>query len=204
MKKTFILLIALTISSLAIGQEEKTEQIREVGLTFKNLDNFGFSYKVGTTHSLWRFNAVSISGSSDSQKLENDDDSRDSNHFGFAFSAGKEFRKLIAKNLEYRYGFDFSFGYNHSKRSQSSNSQYIQYDTAKSDLYTPGFNLVFGINYSVGEHLVLGAELMPYLHYAFGESSIGDEDYGKETTDHSNFSYGFDSSSVLLSLAYRF
>ena len=202
MRKLFVILIALTLSSIVVAQDNT--KVKEVGLTFRNLDNFGFSYKVGTEQSLWRFNAISISGSSNSQSFEDDDDDIDSNHFGFGFSAGKEYRKLIAKNLEYRYGFDFSFNYSHSKRTQPSYSQYSQYDTAESDFYTPGFNLVFGVNYIVSKHLVLGAELMPYLNYTFGESSTGDDDYDKEITDHSNFSYGFNSSSVLLSVAYRF
>ncbi|MDE5423375.1 hypothetical protein L3073_14235 [Ancylomarina sp. DW003] len=202
MKKTFILLIALAISTLAIGQEKKTEQIREAGLTFRNLDNFGFSYKIGTKQSLWRFNAVSISGNKENKDFSGGD--RDSNHFGVGLSVGKESRKPIAKNLEYRFGFDFSFNYNHSKRTQPTyyNSSYIDTEV-KTDFYTPGVNMVLGLNYIVNEHFVFGAEIMPFINYTIGRTRTG-EDNNKETTDHTNFSYGLDSSSVLLSLAYRF
>lgn len=204
MKKAIILLIALAISTFAIGQEEKTESIREAGLTFRNLDNFGFSYKVGTKQSLWRINAVSLSGNSDNRNYDDSSDDTDSKRFGLGFSVGKEYRKQIAKNFEYRYGLDFSFAYNYSKNTQINYSQYSQYNnsyTEKSNLFTPGVNLVFGLNYILGENLILGAELMPYITYTFGKSSVEDYD---TTTDYSNFSYGFDSSSVLLSLAYRF
>lgn len=204
MKKTITLLIALVISTLAIGQEKKTEQIREAGLTFRNLDNFGFSYKVGTKHSLWRFNAISISGNKENKDFTGGD--RDSNHFGVGLSIGKESRKPIAKNLEYRFGFDFSFNYNHSKKTQpiysDYNSSYLETEV-KTNYYTPGVNMILGLNYIVNEHFVLGAEMMPFINYTIGRTKTGEEN-NNETTDSTNFSYGFDSSSILLSLAYRF
>lgn len=60
MKKVIITLIALTLSTFIMAQEKA--KIKEIGLTFRNLDQFGFSYKVGTEQSLWRFNAVSMLG----------------------------------------------------------------------------------------------------------------------------------------------
>jgi hypothetical protein len=199
MKRIVILLIALALSTFVMAQEKA--KVKELGLTFRNLDQFGFSYKVGTEQSLWRFNAISLSGNSESENL--DDNDRDSNHFGLGFSVGKEYRKLIAKNFEYRYGFDVSFDYNHSKRTEPLYNQNYNSSTTTSDFFTPGFNLVFGVNYIIGEHLVMGAEIMPYFRYTFGETSQEVDEHSGET-DLSNFRYGFDSSSVLLSLAYRF
>jgi hypothetical protein len=207
MKKIVILLVALTLSTFIMAQEKT--KVKEIGLTFRNLDQFGFSYKVGTEHSLWRFNAISLSGNSESENLDNDDNDRDSNHFGLGFSVGKEYRKLIAKNFEYRYGFDFSFSYKHSKIKRPSYSEYVSHYgdiTSKSNIYTPGINLVLGVNYIISEHLVLGAEMMPYFKYTFGKRSEEMEEYydGEIEIDHSNFRYGFNSSSILLSVAYRF
>jgi len=208
MKKIGILLIALTIATFVMAQE-KTTKLKEIGLTFRNLDQFGFSYKVGTEHSLWRFNALSLSGNSESEDLDYDDNDRNSKHFSLGLSVGKEYRKLIAKNFEYRYGVDFSFSYKHSKIKRPSYSEYVSHYgdlKSKSNIYTPGINLILGVNYIIGEHLVLGAEMMPYIKYTFGKKTEEMEKYydGEIEIDHSNFRYGFNSSSVLLSVAYRF
>ncbi len=209
MKKFFTLIIAFTISIIAVAQEnESTSLQKEVGLTFRNLDEFGISYKIGRDQGFWRFNTVFLSGNHATIDNEDFDDDFDTSNFGIGISIGKETRKLIAENLEYRFGVDFSFNYSQSKGATPSNSSYSHYysnnyEPTKNKYFTPGFNLVLGLNYIIKEHLVLGVELMPYISYTFGESSVG-ESYNKETTEHSNFKYGVNSSSVLLSLAYRF
>ncbi|WP_372645493.1 hypothetical protein [Ancylomarina sp.] len=192
MKRTIILLIALTLSTFVMAQEKT--KVKELGLTFRNLDGFGFSYKVGTEQSLWRFNALSFSGGSGD--YEEGDYNKDNKSFGFSFNVGKEYRKLIAKNMEFRYGADLSFGYSYDKGSSMSGSE------GKSNNYYPGINMVLGVNYIINDHIILGAEIMPSIGYSFRKST--DNDGEKTTNKNNHFSYGFDSSSVLLSLAYRF
>ncbi len=193
MKRTVILLIALTLSTFVMAQE-KTTKLKEVGLTFRNLDQFGFSYKVGTSNELWRFNALSFSGGSGD--YEEGDYNKDNKNFDFSFSVGKEYRKLIAKNMEFRYGADLSFGYSYDKGSSVSGRE------RKRKNYSPGINMVLGVNYIINDHIILGAEIMPSIVYSFNKSTTND---GEKTTYKDNhFRYGFDSSSVLLSLAYRF
>lgn len=208
MKKILTLIIAITISIIAVSQEkEETTSKKEFGLTFRNLDEFGFSYKFGKNQTFWRFNTVFLSGNSENKDFERDDDINTSN-FGIGVSLEKETRKMISDDLEYRFGADFSFNYNYSKSAvqNASYSSYYNnsndYEQTKSNFFTPGLNLVFGLNYIIKEHLVLGIELMPYISHTFGKTSIG-ESYDKQTTEHSNFKYGISSSSVLLSIAYR-
>lgn len=209
MKKILTLLIAFTISFSAIGQEKEEEGTlkKEFGLTFRNLDEFGFSYKMGRNQAFWRFNTVFLSGNSENQDFEHGDDLNTYN-FGIGLSFGRETRKIITDGLEYRFGIDFSFNYSHSKgaiRTTSYSSYYNDkndYELTKNNLFTPGLNLVFGLNYIIKEHLILGIELMPYISHTFGKESIG-EDYDEKITRHSNFKYGMNSSSVLLSIAYR-
>ncbi|MDQ1770795.1 hypothetical protein GQR60_06420 [Labilibaculum sp. A4] len=200
MKKTVILLIALTLSTFVMAQEKT--KIKEVGLTFRNLDEFGFGYKIGTEQSLWRFNTIFLSGMNEDRNSDKAFNDSDSQQFGLSFSAGKEYRKLITENLEYRYGLDLSFGYNHSKENNGSTTDPSK---RKSNLFTPGLNLVFGLNYIISDQLILGAEVLPYLKYTFGQTSEERRipEYSNKV-DHSDIRYGFDSSSVLLSLAYRF
>ena len=203
MKKTIILLIAISISTFAIGQEEKTEQIKEVGLTFRNLDNFGFSYKVGTEQSLWRFNLLSISGGIDNDDEYDSDHERDSKRFGFGFKVGKEYRKPISNKMDFRYGADLSFGYSYRKSNLDSKSGTSYESEQKNNNYTPGMNMVLGVNYKISEQFVFGAEIMPYLNYSFSKEKRK-VDNAETSTKSNNLSYGISSSSVLLSLAYRF
>jgi len=192
MKRTVTLLIALTLSTFVMAQEKT--KVKELGLTFWNLDDFGFSYKVGTEQSLWRFNALSFSGGSGD--YEEGNYNKDKKSFSFRFKVGKEYRKLIVKNMEFRYGADLSFGYSYSKGSSVSDNE------EKSNYYNPGINMVLGVNYIINDHIIFGAEIMPSINYSYNKRTNNDDE--KTTNKNNNFNYGFDSSSVLLSLAYRF
>lgn len=199
MKKTVIFLIALTLSTLVMAQEKT--KVKEIGLSFMNLDDFGFNYKVGTEQSLWRFNAISISGGN--TDAESDNENADYNRFGFSFKAGKEYRKLISEKMQFRYGADLSFGYHYNKNNIYNTETGSDHEE-KANLYSPGINLVLGLNYKINDQFIFGAEIMPYLKYSIRKSKTTTDSFGKYESDDSYFNYGFDSSSVLLSLAYRF
>ncbi len=199
MKKTGILLIALILSTFIMAQEKT--KVKELGLTFKNLNEFGFSYKVGTTKELWRFNAMSISGSNTDIEFNNDND--DFKGFGFSFKVGKEYRRHVSEKVEFRYGADLSFGYRYDKYTRHNTENRYGYEV-KENTYSPGINLVLGLNYKINDQFIFGAEIMPYLNYSISESTTTAATFGKHKSDYSNFNYGFDSSSVLLSVAYRF
>ncbi len=192
MKKTLLILICIA-SSYYITAQETTKQ-KEVGLVFNSLNNFGVTYKTGTYKSLWRFTSLFVNGNDFKQTIDTIDNIN--NSFGFGLKFGKEFRKNINTNLEFRYGADISFTYSKSKQNVDSRELERVY-------YTPGFNLVFGLNYVLGENFIIGAELMPEIAYLTGTETRkynGEE----EKVDISRLSYGFDSSSVLITLAYRF
>ncbi len=139
MKKSLLILLALSMSLYVVAQE-KTKQ-KEIGLVFRNLDNFGLSFKTGTSKSLWRYNALFISGS----KMDEIADSleRKNSGMGFNVSIGREYRKVIADKLELRYGADLSFNYSRSEYDYTYNSDkgYDRYN--KRIIYQPGINLVF-------------------------------------------------------------
>ena len=202
MKKLFIILFAFTISSFAMAQEKT--KVKEIGLTFRNLDEFGFSYKVGTEQSLWRFNALSFSGGTGHQEHSNYDYDSDSDNIGFSFSVGKEYRKLIAKKIEFRYGADLSFSYRHQKETTDYKSEAVYDEEGKNNYYSPGINMVLGVNYKINDHIIFGAEIMPHLGYSFSKGTSKNDNGEKTTRESNSFGYGFSGSSVLLSLAYRF
>jgi len=69
--------------------------------------------------------------------------------------------------------------------------------------YTPGVNFVLGFNYVFQRVIVLGFEAMPYINFTTGNSSH--ENNGITTKSKSSeFSYGLNSTSLMLSISYRF
>jgi len=201
MKKVLLIFITLTMSAMMIAQEEPKQ--KEVGLVFNNLDNFGLTYKTGSEESLWRFNTLFISGSN----IEESADSLYNNqsNLGFGIKFGKEFRKVIVENLEFRYGLDLAFTYSQSMYNYDDKSVGNHDITSERTTYQPGINLVLGLNYVFQERFVIGAELLPHFSYITGISKGSRYNNDSETGRAiSGFSYGLSSTSALLSLSYRF
>jgi len=203
MRKSLLILLCLSMSYYLMAQE--TVKQKEIGLVFSNLDNFGLSFKTGTNKSLWRFNTLFITGN-------NTDNTADSlvnkqSNMGFGVKIGKEYRKDLVDNLEFRFGADISFTYSQSK-SEYDDKTVNDYDRLnKQTTYRPGVNLVFGFNYKLGDNFVIGAELLPNFSYTAGTSTekYYNTNNGDDVkSDISGFSYGLSNTSVLLSLAYKF
>lgn len=180
--------------------QENTKQ-KEVGLLFRNLDNFGVSYKSGSEKALWRYNVLMISGSNSKEK--SDDYTNETSSAGISAGFGREYRKDIVENFELRYGADLSFSYSHTKMDYEDEN----IRTTDIKLYQPGINLVFGLNYVVNDKLVIGVELLPSFSYRFGESTKKNDynNNGEEIkSDISGFYYGISNTSAAISIAYRF
>ena len=181
--------------------QENSKQ-REVGVVFSSFDNFGLTYKTGTEKSLWRFTSLLISGRNTKEvgdSLENNQ-----NNIGFGIKFGKEYRKVIVKNLELRYGADLSFSYNHSTSKNVDISLYNIDLVNEQTIYQPGINLVIGLNYVIKDRFVIGAELLPYFSYITGKykrSNFRNDEIIE--SDISGFLYGLSNTSALLSLSYR-
>ena len=203
MKKTLLLLVCVSIAYLTMAQEPAKQ--KEVGLVFSSLNNFGLTYKTGTDKSLWRFNTLYLSGTDRENIRENIDYTITS--MGFGVKIGKEYRKDIGANLELRYGADLSFGYSYNKAVTTYQMDNVYESSRVQKIYSPGVNLVFGLNYLISENLILGAEILPYFTYKTGTytQQVTNPIIGNEMkADISGFSYGVSTSSVLLSFVYRF
>ena len=196
--KKFALLSTAILMALFSFAQNKSHQT-EAGIVFSSLNSFGLAVKTGTDKGLWRFTALSLSGLKD---VSNSDSVDIKNvNLGFQVKVGREWRTKITKTFEFRYGLDLSFSYSHSKnvRDDKSVNQSYGGGTVKSDSYIPGVNLVLGFNYVFEKVIVLGFEAMPFFNYTTGSST---DEYPKNKI--SNFSYGISSSSLLLSISYRF
>ena len=179
------------------------DRIKEAGLSFYNLDGFGLNYKVGTPEKLWRFN--SMYGSGYNHRDTDVSIQTDRKNFGVTFSAGREFRKSLADDFEFRYGFDISFGYERYRFESRNVDTDARLALEKRKAYNPGVNAVLGINYLIKKQIVIGAEVLPGISYRTGTKENLNV-YNGETSEvkSSDFNFGISSSSVLLVIAYRF
>jgi len=199
MKKITICLFLLA-TAFGMKAQEKENQ-KEVGVQFSSLNSFGLTYKSGTSKSLWRYNVLAARLGNIDHNFENDTFDQSHNSFNISASIGKEYRKEIATNLEFRYGVDISFDYNYNKNRNGPlllNNFY-----AKRQAYSPGVNAVIGLNYVINDKLVIGAEILPNVQYSFGEVERLDNGTVYKG-DLREWNFGLNSNSARLSVAYRF
>lgn len=198
--KKVVLIVALVSVPFMMKAQDKV-RVNEVGLSFSGLNNFGLTYRVGNEKSLWRFNVLDIGAGKHTEK----EDSLEmySNEVGMAIQIGREYRKALKHNLEFRYGMDLSFGYSYNV------TDYNDLSVANEDMhrtrqqYSPGINLVLGLNYCITENIVLGAEITPYFNWTMYKYSSDPESEYDSNTYYSSTNYGMSNTSVQLSLIYR-
>lgn len=199
MKRTIIISLAFILPLLLFAQESKSQ--KEVGILFSDMNSFGISYKTGTSKALWRFQTLYLGGSNSKHMPLHFGDLE--TNFGFQFSFGREWRKLITPKLELRYGADLLFSFDHSTYEILGTSSSSATINNKDNNYKPGIDLVFGFNYIINRNLSVGAEVNPYISFITGKTTYnnGNSDV---ITDNSGIIYGMSNQSVLLNLTYRF
>jgi len=198
-----LLILFLCIPGFIMAQE--TPKQKEIGLVFSDLNNFGVTYRIGTNKSLWRFNTLFASGHE--QEIENEGEHyiETSGSKRYGIKIGKEFRQIINDKFMLRYGADLSFDYSHYK---SERDYYFISDDRLDEqtTFSRGVNLVFGFNYALSDHILIGAEILPYFSYKNSTSTKYPQgEYKvKSNISTSGFDYGMSSSSALLSIVYKF
>ncbi len=201
MKKSLIIIFSVCLTFTLSAQEQSKQ--KEIGLVFRNFDSFGLSFKKGTTNSLWRFKTLVLTGEN---SFDNQEDTLiyKKSGIGFSVSLGKEFRKTIVENLEFRFGADIYFSYSRFKSDTNDKTINDNDDVSKHMIYRPGLNLVLGLNYVIKDKFVIGAEIQPGVSYAYNVSKEKLNNADETKADNSTFTYGFSNTAVLVSLSYRF
>lgn len=192
MKKTVLSILVLFFAVAMYGQENQRQ--KEFGLIFSNFNSFGISYKVGTNTSLWRFNTIVM----ESQKRINKQDSNQvtTQSSNFNLLIGKELRRDISDNIEFRYGADVKLGYNKASVEKIKQPGDIEMNSAYQINYTIGLNLVVGFNYLFNDAFALGVEILPYFDYSI---LVADN-----SNNNSIYNWGLNNNSAMISFSYRF
>ncbi len=198
--KTIVLICTAMLLACSVKAQDTPRQ-HEVGLTFQNFDSFGLTYRTGTANALWRFSAFNFSMEHSKAKWDVSSNVTKYNRAGLGIAFGKEFRKSIHERFAFRYGGDIVAGFNLRSEKYSNGNPDTDVEQKYQTFYG-GFNFMVGLNYALGEKVVIGVELLPSLRYTNDtQKSINSTSTQKTTTDGMNF--GISNSSALLSLVYR-
>lgn len=200
MKKFVVVFIAIAMS-FSVKSQEVIKQ-KEVGVSFRDLNNFGLVFKTGNTESLWRFGAMSTSGNI--QKSEQDSTEVTQNSFGLRLAAGKEFRKPLTEDLSLVIGMDASCSISTSKTDDEDFSvDNLDYH-AKYKNYGAALNIILGVNYQINEKFSLQGEILPSVSYQMSHVERTFYTGIVEESDATGFYYQLSNSSATLSLVYCF
>ncbi|MPQ46107.1 hypothetical protein GCQ56_03710 [Marinifilum sp. N1E240] len=197
MRKILVFIVIVCIANVSFGQEKN--RVKEIGLAFNNLDEFGFVYKIGHEKSMWRFNVIALNNSkSETENLNVLD--KEYKSLGFSFSAGKEYYSELTANFKFKYGWDLFYGYYKNKEKELSSNMYDSMDKLENKSKNYGVNLVLGINYPINDHIVLGAEVTPGISWYEKEYELN----GNKTSGRDGYNFGLTNSDAKITLSYRF
>ncbi|KXX67174.1 hypothetical protein [Flammeovirga sp. SJP92] len=179
--KNLVIIILVVMSSTTLFAQEKQ---KEVGAVFNDFNSFGITYRTGNSNGMWRFTSLAAFGSSNDMKA--DSVSRDGSSLSVSLAIGREFRKSIGNQLEFRYGLDVRYAYNSNEFKSQGYYYDWNYDN-NGQLTSPtiiesrsenievtnsvGIQLVLGVNYVVKEKLVFGLEINPAFMFTSGEKT---------------------------------
>ena len=213
MKKSLLFLLVIVFAMNLFAEEPK--KITEIGLTTTRplYNTYNFTVKFGNEQSLIRISSLSLSEYTIEENgtmiLGNDTLSVSDYDLGasLAFAVGREIRKEIDKNFEFRYGADFTFAYSSFIDSRDYDTTYTYY--RKSKTWSPGLQLVLGFNYILKDRIVFGVEVLPKLCYSYSRydyeknytASDENDIYETEYRYYWNFNI---STLALFSISYRF
>ncbi len=196
----FTMLLAFSAGPI-FAQHEKSLRIHQVGLNFSSLNSFGLHYKTGSEKTLLRLSLLSLNLNQNSNwgRAEDSLDMKQQS-YGIGFTLGFEKRIPIISHFDFIWGLQAGSYYTYHKNKSESKTN--GYESSEWRI-TPLIEAVLGVNYTISDHLVIGAEIAPGIMYSFGKTTSTANTKTVEITN-STFGFYFTNNSANLSLAYRF
>jgi hypothetical protein len=202
--KKFIFIASAILFPLAMTfaqQEKQTARFHQAGITFSSFNAFGLQYKTGKDG--WRFRGSLISiNYTNAKQYGRDQDSLDikSQSGGFGLRFGFEKPLPVISNFSFLLGVEAGCSYSSGKY----NPYYDENTEMKSSTVSPGIYIVFGAEYMLTPHWILGAEIRPGVEYEYSvgtTSKLGN--ITREVTEQT-ITGGLNSGAAALSVAFRF
>jgi hypothetical protein len=194
----FFLTFCLLSVSLMAQEEQGHRRVHTIGLKFSNLNNFGITYKVGNIQNLFRVTSLLLdlnSGNVDGIAEDTNNYSAKGSSLGIGLRTGYERRIPLGKKFDLSLGADAGISYYNDEAYGSLVDDYTYREIIA------GIYPVIGVNYQVGEHLVISAEISPGIYYQYGKSTNESGNYNEVVSKE----WGFDLStgSASITVAYR-
>jgi hypothetical protein len=206
-------MVSLLQTPYVFSQEQQgRKRVYDIGLTFYNLNQFGINFKTGSEKSLLRIKVLALnfgSGNSDSpnyiQYYYIDSDGQ------FHYSWSVDLQKIVSKGGELEIGFEKRIDLMKNFQLSLGADAGISYTSYHSSLLAnnylsweldPSLFLVAGVNYQIGEHFIITAEISPHLSYHYGLVKIDDNGITREYPI-SGFYLGLTNQAASITVAYR-
>lgn len=201
--KKLIIIIALAgcMIATAHAQEKPSLRYHEFGIIFSNLDNFGLRYKYGTEKTRLRISLLSLYlNTLQTSYKPNDSTFRKGTGYGAGFRIGVDHSIPLFETFSLLLGGELGVNYVYDKTSIVADG----WDPVEQSSWTltPGISFIFGVNYVIKNHLVLGAEINPTLAYNYSVSKHQKPQEYDEKSERVIFNLA--TSGAGLYIAYRF
>jgi hypothetical protein len=201
MKNQFLAIFFAVIPFICSAQSSIPQ--KEISFGMSPGSGSSFAYKVGTTRAMWRLATFSVNYN---KYTENSNEfKRYSTQSYFNLQVGREWRKSLTNQIEFRYGADLSVGYS-IFRSKYEWIPVQQTQTGYFRSFMPGVNLVVGFNYLLSESLILGVEFLPGYHSIIGVNETKINNAGNDINRKSDVlgsNISLSPSNILFTLTYR-
>lgn len=200
MNRIIIILSTTLFSSYLSGQDNQVQ--KEIGIAFRNLNNFGLTYKTGSPTSLWSFSALVLNGIKN--KRTDPEKEFTLNEIGFTVNVGKEFRKPIVSNLYMSIGVDLYFNYYRNANNTVYTTQPGMDLKSTSTSITPGLTCTIGALYNFPNNILFGAtvNLLGFNYRLLKTERVTVTQVTKY--EDTEIIYGFSNIYANMTLAYRF
>lgn len=201
--KKFILSLPLCLLGFALqAQDNSPSRQKEIGLLMSNsLYPHGFAYRWGNESAMWRIQAFNLRASRN--ETTDDNVSRVNWSHQFDLSFGREYRKKLNDRIESRMGLGL-MGSNSTVRNSFQLNGSNEFSYNSSHRYSASLFGILGLNYQLSSQYVIGAEILPAVGYELRQVVEESHDEPRRTQNSDNLFLYMSSSSIQLSLMYRF
>ncbi len=207
-KLSFVSIFSLLIifSGFTQDVEIETSKIKELGINFSNLYNFGGRYKVGKNNTALRITALSLNGNTINYKqIAPSNPPEKSYSLGAGFAIGFEKRKAITDKFGYYKGLDVFTSFNTTKRIYD-HQLYTRQENQSS--VNTGLAFILGVNYAISDKLMFSAEINPNICYLTSKNKTEYKDTddiftGTYKSKNNGLVYNLFNNSANITIAYR-
>ncbi|MCX6285321.1 MAG: hypothetical protein NTW31_13935 [Bacteroidetes bacterium] len=203
MKKLLIIIaLAGCLITPAMAQETPSLRYHEFGVIFSSLNSFGLRYKYGNEKTMLRVSLLAMNLYSLNSSSERNSDSSELKQTGYGagFRIGFDSKLPLFSSFSLLLGAEAGFDYQYTHYTQTLNGTKSNENVQTS--ISPGLSFIFGFNYILKDHLVLGAEINPTVSY---DNRINKYKEPKEYTVKDNrINFSLSTAGAGLYIAYRF